>query len=202
MIAPVLATQLLLPGSVQHLPVEPLVTRGRTPYATLQSQFDRAQTVSIHDLNGEYAGRCYFLDSPAKPIASLLVVGAIDKKSLGPIFDSPDYRRVTPVIAPESAPSVFDEVKYQTRKQARKLVERDGIHNAYPVQNGGSLLIEGMRTAVFQKRLYRIRKSSRYTILRMTCDEDTYCLNYRDGVPTNRVLNHSGETNAVCYYWP
>lgn len=196
-----LALQLLLPGSLQHLPVDPLIEKGRTPYAALHKRFTRATALSIRDLNREYPGRCYFFDSPTRPVASLLVAGAIDKKSLGPAFDSDDYRRVTPLIDTDAKPSAFDRLTPEIRAKAQEVVERDGIHNAYPVANRGSLLIEGFRTVTYQKRTYELRRTDRYFVLRLKCNEDTYCLNYRDGGPTNRVLNNSGETNAVCYYW-
>src|SRR5687767_12074653 len=106
------AIQLLLPGSVQRLPVDPKLKQGRTPFQDLQTRFDSARGVSVREIKGWYAGRCYFSDSPTKPIASTLVVEAkADSKAHGPAFaDSPEYRRIVPLVSPLAAPEYFDSI--------------------------------------------------------------------------------------------
>ena len=203
--------QLLLPGSLQRLPVDPLVKSGKTPYQVLQNQFDHAQTVSIRDVDGWYAGRCYYFDSPTKPVAALLAGGGngAEQKALGPAFTSSDYKKIIPLVRPGSDPTSLDsmnapnqtETQTATRKEIQKAVAKFADVNAYPVQSNNALVVEGLRTTELESRTYEIRKAKKFLILRMTCAEDTYCLNYYQGVPHNRVVAESGDSNVVCYYF-
>lgn len=205
MITGALAIQLLLPASLQRQPVDPLLDKGRTPEHVLQKQFTQARGLSIRELNGIYPGRCYYFDSPTTPVASVLVVGENDPARLGsvlgPAFNSGDYRMITPLVAREASPNLFDKPDAELRKKIMTAVRANQSANAYPVTSNDSLVVEGMRTGQLERRTYTLRKNAKYFLLRMTCAEDTYCLNYRDGGPTNRVLNRGGESNAICYYW-
>ena len=197
-----LALQLLLPGSIQRLPVDPLVRNGVTPYHVLQKNFDRGQGAALREMRGSYPGRCYFFDSPTKPIASVLVVSNGDTKMMGPAFAADDYKKITPLIEKNAAPNRFDKLDHEAVRAIDIAVKRESDANAYPVSSNNSLVIEGMRTVDYQLRNYAIRKAKRFFVLRMTCEEDNYCLNHREGTLNNRVIAESGDSNVVCYYWP
>jgi hypothetical protein len=198
--ASLFALQLLLPESLQRLPVDPLVVKGKTQFQILQKNFDRARDVSLREVTTDLPGRCFFLDSPTTPIASLLAVSH-DGAAQGPAFESDDYRRITPLISRAVNPSRFDRLPHNLKRETAEAVKKFAMANAYPVSSNGSLIIEGLRTVEHQRRDYALRRFKNWVLLRLTCAEVSYCLNSRDGTLTNRVLANAEESPAVCYYW-
>ncbi len=73
--------------------------------------------------------------------------------------------------------------------------------HAFPVSSNDMLVVEGMRTTEFEAREYQLRRHKSYLMMRMTCAEHGYCLNYVNELPTNRIVTTEGESPVACYYF-
>ena len=193
--------QLLLPGSITRLPVDPLLKVGYTPYDVLQKKFDSAKPVTIREVSGWYAGRCYFSDLRMRPVPALLATHQDSASEMGPAFSTSDYTRITPLIAKDDAATALDHLDEPQIGRINAVLKKEENSNAYPINSGGSLIVEGMRSTDYESRNYAIRKLGKILMLRLTCNEDSFCRNYINGAPTNRVIAESGESSAICYYF-
>lgn len=194
--------KMLIPQSLQPIPVttNPLSLPANSQYLTLENKFSSAKALSIEELKGSYSGRCFFKDSPSKAVATLLVADTdSSSSSSGPAFRGAEYRHVTPLVETNGAADAFDTLDSNKRSKVDRLLATSRELNAYPVRSNGELVVAGHRTEKLQSRVYRIRKSGKFNVLKLECAEPSYCSNLAHG--KNHFLAYEGEALAYCYYF-
>ncbi len=192
-------TKMLVPQSFSPIAIDvnPLRLPSQSPFKALEKKFDRGRTVEIGELKGWYAGRCFYVDTPSHAVATLLAADA-DPLTLtnGPAFSAPEYRHITPLVDTTASATKFDK----GRIDVTTILKKSRPLNAFPIRQHDEMIVQGYRTRDLESRVYRLRKSEGYLILRLECAEVHYCSNY-SGWISNRFLAYEGEAVAYCYYF-
>lgn len=196
-------TKLMVPMSIQRIPVEvnPLSMPTASQYKELQKKFDRGRTVEVEELKGTYSGRCFFFDSPSRAVATALVADTDHfTRTNGPAFKGADYRHITPLFDVYARATKFDAISASDNDDNQRLLRSVRDLNAFPVRSNDELVVQGYRTTDLESRVYRLRKSDGYIVLKLECAEHDYCSNF-SGWTSNKFLAYEGEPIAYCYYF-
>jgi hypothetical protein len=168
----------------------------------LEKRFETAKGVALEELGGWFSGRCYFADAPSTPVASLLAMEErADLTKHGPAFAGAENRKLIPLVDRLARPDRFDRYEPRDRDVVSRVLARHADKVAFAVRSNDSLVVAGLRTENLEAREYRLRRSGKFLIMRLTCAEPNYCLNPKGGTGASRVLGYEGDTAAVCYYF-
>jgi hypothetical protein len=188
---------LLRPRPIHRISVDPRTGTGQTYFDLAMEAYRRGTSFDPDKVSGVYIGRCYYADSPMKPVASLVVVTQDDETLHGP--GASRYPRLVPLVDRESAADRYDNLK--DLNHILSLASEFSEELALPVESRRETYVVGLRTPDEDSRLYRFRRVDSELHLRLECAEDQVCLSPNPTLGRQTVLAFEGQPIAQCRYF-
>jgi hypothetical protein len=195
---------LLRPRPIHRISVDPRTGGGQTFFDLALESYRRGGSFDPSKVFGVYIGRCYYADSPMRPVASLVVISQEDAALHGPGTNR--YSRLVPLVDRDSAPDRYDNLQVKDLLPITKLASEFGEELALPVESRRETYVVGLRTPDEDSRLYRFRRADveghgSELHLRLECAEDQVCLSANPSLGRQTVLAFEGQSIAQCRYF-
>lgn len=195
---------LLRPRPIHRISVDPRTGAGQTYFDLALEAYRRGASFDPGKVSGIYIGRCYYADSPMKPVASLVVISQDDQTLHGPGTNR--YSRLVPLVDRESSANRYDKLQAKDLSQIKDLASDFSEELALPVESRRETYVVGLRTPDEDSRLYRFRRVNvdghgSELHLRLECAEDQVCLSANSTLGRQTVLAFEGQPIAQCRYF-